>query len=200
MPSDLQRSCDRIAQRETGVRAAAAGPGRGHRRRACRPRHTRGDADGIGEVRDLSDRRRHHPRRHRRGVAADCPAAGPGRGDRRDGCGRSGAAQLGLARGRARGSTRRVRARVQPSSSSWRPNNSRTRRHSPACKRASLRSSSSTRPTASASGVTTSGRSTFASALSSRRWHILVSWRSPRPRRPRCDGRSSSGWGCASRG
>ena len=52
--------------------------------------------------------------------------------------------------------------RVQPSSSSWRRNSLRTRRHLPACKRASLRSSSSTRPTASASGDTTSARSTFA--------------------------------------
>src|SRR5215218_7516162 len=59
-------------------------------------------------------------------------------------------------------------------------------------KQASLPSSSSTRPTALASGVMTSAQSTFASAPSSRRSAAPGSWRSPPPRRRLCGRRSSS--------
>src|SRR5215210_5166490 len=52
---------------------------------------------------------------------------------------------------------------------------------------AALLNSASTMLTASVRGVTTSARSIFASAPSSRRWHILVSWRAPRPHRLQCD-------------
>ncbi len=74
---------ERVAREVFGFDALRAGPARGDRGGARRPRRARRHVDRLGQVGDLPDRRAAAARRHRRRLAADRPPARAGRGLRR---------------------------------------------------------------------------------------------------------------------